>query len=116
MVGPRRHGILHHMKGNRSARYRREHRNVAVVPNDTAPDECRLATDAIKRALPLRDPCASTDFRCDRKVHGTVLVDEPEQLLERAQRTPNHGSGCLVKLHDRSPPSCMRSRWKAMTT
>src|SRR5260221_5308069 len=88
---PLQRGVLDDMKRDRSIRYRREDRRAALVRNNAAPDKRRLPADAVERILPLLDPRGSANLGGDREMRRPVLVGEPEQFFDRAQRTRNGG-------------------------
>src|SRR5260221_11745252 len=96
---PLQRGVLDDMKRDRSIRYRREDRRAALVRNNAAPDQRRLPADAVERILPLLDPRGSANLGGGREMRRPVLVGEPEQLLEGAQRTRNGGRRVLGEHH-----------------
>src|SRR5215469_17643993 len=86
MGGPLRHSVLGDVERDRSVGYRHEDRHTVLAWKDAAPDKLRLSADAVERILPLLDPRGSANLGSDREMDRPVLVGEPEQLLECAQR------------------------------
>src|SRR5262249_46405818 len=109
MGGPLGHSILDDAGGDQSKGYRQEDRHPALAWNDAAPDKLRLPADAVERILPLLDPRGSANLGGDREMHRPVLVGEPQQLLECAQRAWIGPSGLA------RAKVCYRSAHFAMT-
>src|ERR1700682_2322155 len=106
MGSPLGHGVLDDIKRDRSMRHRREDGRALLVRNNAAPDQRRLPANTVERIMPLLDPRRSANLGGDHEMRRPVLVDEPEQFLECAQRTRYGGRSCLVERHARSPCSC----------